>query len=159
MGVLDQRAADLAAVTAQIGRPLRGNWSVARRCGCGRPQVIQTHPRLDDGTPFPTLWWLTCSRLSSKIGGLESGGWMAEFNRRLSEDVDLRDALAASTAGYIRTRDELGLLGPTSHPGGGPRKIKCLHAHTAHYLITGDNPAGQGAMEQLDWQDPERPCV
>lgn len=154
-----QRALDRAAVIAQLGRPPRGNWSVARRCRCGKPQVIQTDPRLDDGTPFPTTWWLTCSRLSARIGSLESGGWMAGFNRRLAEEDGLRKALAMSTEGYIRYRDALGLLGPTAHPGGGPQRVKCLHAHIAHHLVTGDNPAGGGALEELGWVDPEKPCV
>lgn len=150
---------DLASVKAQLGRAPRGRWSVARRCACGKPQVLQTHPRLDDGTPFPTLYWLSCRRLSSAIGGLESSGWMAELNRRLEEDPEFRQALARSTDAYIRQRDELEPLGPTHHPGGGPERIKCLHAHAAHHLVCGDNPAGAEVLRRLGWEDPARPCV
>ena len=150
---------DVEAVVRQLGRPPRGRWKVARRCGCGRPQVIQTDPRLDDGTPFPTMWWLTCKTLSSEIGRLESRGWMAGFNRRLEQEPELRSALVQATGGYVRARDRLERLGVDTHPGGGPDRVKCLHAHTAHHLVTGDNPAGAAVLEELGWNDPERPCV
>jgi uncharacterized protein len=132
---------------------------VARRCGCGKPQVIWTEPRLEDGTPFPTSWWLTCPKLSSQVGRLESSGWMAEFNRRLLSDPQLHRALEQSTAEYIRLRDQLEHLGPRTHPGGGPDRVKCLHAHTAHHLVTGDNPAGAAVLAELGWVDPDEPCV
>lgn len=143
----------------QLGRAPRGSWKVARRCDCGRPQVIRTEPRLEDGTPFPTLWWLTCPKLSAKVGRLESNGWMADFNRRLEEDPELHRALELSTAEYIRLRDELEPLGRDTHPGGSPDRVKCLHAHTAHYLVSGDNPAGAAVLAELGWADPDQPCV
>ncbi|MGQ0679637.1 MAG: DUF501 domain-containing protein [Actinomycetota bacterium] len=153
------RAADEAAVAAQLGRPPRGSWSVARRCPCGHPQVIATDPRLEDGTPFPTMWWLTCARLSSAIGRLESVGWMASFNRRLADEPELREALARSTERYVAMRDRIDRLGPQGHPGGGPGRVKCLHAHVAHQLMSADNPAGAGALAELGWSDPQAPCV
>jgi hypothetical protein len=84
---------------------------------------------------------------------------MAEFNRRLLHDPQLHRALEVSTAAYIRLRDQLETLGPDTHPGGGPDRVKCLHAHTAHHLVTGDNPAGAAVMAELGWADPEEPCV
>jgi hypothetical protein len=150
---------DAVAVERQLGRPPRGKWRVARRCRCGLPQVIETFPRLEDGTPFPTLWWLTCSMLSSQVGRLESSRWMAHFNRRLREDPDLHRALDLSTAAYLQARDRLAPLGSPTHPGGGPDRVKCLHAHTAQQLVTGDNPAGAAVLEELAWTDPEKPCV
>lgn len=150
---------DLASVKAQLGREPRGRWSVARRCACGKPQVLETYPRLDDGTPFPTLYWLSCRNLSSQIGRLESSGWMARLNQRLAEDPEFHTSLCRSTETYVRRRDELDVLGTTSHPGGGPDRIKCLHAHTAHHLVSGDNPAGAEVLRELGWEDPKRPCV
>ncbi|MGH2768737.1 MAG: DUF501 domain-containing protein, partial [Actinomycetota bacterium] len=131
-----------AAVGAQLGRTPRGHWRVARRCTCGLPQVIETDPRLPDGTPFVTLWWLTCRALSSAIGRLESGGWMSGFNRRLAENQQLRSSLVLSTQRYLARRDAIEPLGRPAHPGGGPDRVKCLHAHTAQHLVTGDNPVG-----------------
>lgn len=150
---------DAQSVAAQIGRPPRGMWQVARRCACGLPQVIQTSPRLEDGTPFPTLWWLTCRALSAEIGRLESGGWMAGLNERLKTDERMRADLARSTKNYVARRDSLGPLGQAGHPGGGPDHVKCLHAHTAHHLITGDNPVGRAVLAELGWREPARPCI
>ncbi|HLI57760.1 MAG TPA: DUF501 domain-containing protein, partial [Actinomycetota bacterium] len=159
--------ADRDAVLAQLGRPPRGSWSVARRCACGLPQVIETSPRLDDGTPFPTMWWLTCRALSKSVGRLEAGGWMAAFNERLATDGALAASLAASTAAYVARRDSGQPLPGTErgHPGGGgargtqPGRVKCLHAHTAHQLVSGDNPAGAAVLEELAWVDPPHPCL
>ncbi|MGH2810834.1 MAG: DUF501 domain-containing protein, partial [Actinomycetota bacterium] len=123
------------------------------------PQVIQTEPLLDDGTPFPTLWWLTCKKLAAAVGRLESGGWMAALNERLSREPDLRRALAGSTDTYTAARDRIRVINSTGHPGGGPGRVKCLHAHVAHHLAAGDNPAGRLALEELGWTDPPTPCV
>ena len=161
---------DRAAVQAQLGRPPRGVWTVARRCACGLPQVIQTRPHLDDGTPFPTLWWLTCTALARRVGQLEAGGWMAAFNARLASEPALSAELAESTAAYAARRERIEPLGdppgspPRAHPGGGGTpgrgdRIKCLHAHTAHQLMTGDNPAGAAVLADLAWVDPATPCV
>ena len=51
--------AEIAVVTAQLGRPARGVIGIAARCACGNPTVVATAPRLPDGTPFPTLYYLT----------------------------------------------------------------------------------------------------
>lgn len=132
---------------------------MARRCACGLPQVIETHPRLDDGTPFPTLWWLTCIQLSRAVSRLESEGLMADINQVLINDPEIRDRLGAATERYLAARDALKKLEEGSHPGGGPYRIKCLHAHTAHHLITGDNPVGATVLNQLSWEDPSTPCL
>ena len=156
----------MAAVTAQLQRPPRGRWEVARRCSCGLPQVIETRSHLDDGTPFPTLWWLTCRALAKAVGRLESEGWMAAFNARLANEPPLRDALAAATKDYVARREAAEPIGAGNpsrgHPGGGGTpggRIKCLHAHTAHQLMSDDNPAGAAVLAELAWTDPEAPCV
>jgi len=164
---------DATAVELMLGRPPRGRWKVARRCACGLPQVIETERRLDDGTPFPTLWWLTCRSLSRAVGRLEAGGWMAAFNERLAADPALAEELRAATEAYVARRDggcssgalrgaSGGAPGPVRHPGGGGMaggRIKCLHAHTAHQLVAGDNPVGAEVLEELGWEDPAVPCV
>jgi hypothetical protein len=159
---------DATAVELMIGRPPRGRWQVARRCACGLPQVIETESHLEDGTPFPTLWWLTCRSLARAVGRLEAGGWMQAFNERLATDPELAEALRTATEAYVARRDAGGAPGPVRHPGGGGGegsgnmaggRIKCLHAHTAHQLVSGDNPAGAEALEELAWEDPAAPCV
>ena len=84
---------------------------------------------------------------------------MAEINDRLAGDEELRGLLQSSIDGYVQRRDALFPLGRSGHPGGGPDRVKCLHAHTAHHLITGDNPIGRWVLEELDWREPNDPCV
>jgi hypothetical protein len=150
---------DFDAVRRQLGRPPRGSWRVARRCACGLPQVIETHPRLDDGTPFPTMWWLTCKTLCSEIGRLESTGWMREINELLSWNATMRESVSASIDRFVATRDALAPIDSPGHPGGGPDRVKCVHAHVAHFLVNGDNAVGQAALESLGWSEPLDPCV
>lgn len=130
-----------------------------RRCACGLPQVIATHPRLEDGEPFPTLWWLTCRALATAVSRLESAGWMEEINGRLATDAVFRRELERSTRRYVEVRDRLESLRVEGHPGGGPERVKCLHAHTAHQLVTGDNPVGAAVLEELSFEEPREPCV
>ncbi len=80
---------DTAAIAAQINRQPRGVIEVAHRCGCGAPDVIKTSPRLPDGTPFPTMYYLTCPRAASYIGTLEADGVMKQFEDELAADPQL----------------------------------------------------------------------
>src|SRR4029453_12118038 len=63
---------DESAVAAQLQRPPRGAVGIAYRCPCGKPAVVVTSPRLPDGTPFPTMYYLTCPRAVSACSSLES---------------------------------------------------------------------------------------
>src|SRR5262249_24861347 len=70
---------DLAAVEAQLDRTPRGVRRIVHLCPCGNPDVVETAPRLPDGTPFPTLFYLTCPKAASAIGTLEASGLMKEM--------------------------------------------------------------------------------
>ncbi|WP_395104383.1 DUF501 domain-containing protein [Actinomadura sp. SCN-SB] len=151
---------DEAAVAAQLGRPPRGVRRVAHRCPCGAPAVIETAPRLPGGTPFPTLFYLTCPKAASAIGTLEGGGMMREMQARLADDPDLRAAYTAAHEDYLRRRDEAArdegvepLPPGTQSAGGMPERVKCLHALVAHELaVPGANPFGREALDALpDW--------
>lgn len=148
-------AGDTAAVAAQLGREPRGVRAVASRCPCGLPAVIETAPRLPDGTPFPTLFYLTCPKAASAIGTLEGGGMMREMQARLADDPELQAAYVRAHEDYLRRRDlaarEDGLEplpeGMQS-AGGMPERVKCLHVHVAHALAKGPgvNPFGDEAI-------------
>ncbi|MGH8940100.1 MAG: DUF501 domain-containing protein, partial [Actinomycetes bacterium] len=97
--------ADEAAVREQLGRPPRGLRAVAHRCPCGLPDVVETAPRLPDGTPFPTLYYLTCPRAASAVGTLEAGGMMREMTGRLAADAALRERYAAAHESYVARRE------------------------------------------------------
>jgi hypothetical protein len=153
--------ADWEAVAAQLGRPPRAMRGVAHRCPCGLPSVVQTHPRLPDGTPFPTFYYLTCRRLAAAVGRLEASGVMREMTERLATDPDLARAYQAAHESYLAERDAVEPLGTRVSAGGMPQRVKCLHAHVAHTLARGPgiNPFGDEVLAQIgDWWR-AGPCV
>src|SRR5579859_7698602 len=126
--------ADISAVKDQLGREPRGLRAVAHRCPCGNPDVVETAPRLPDGEPFPTLYYLTCPKAASAIGTLEGGGLMAEMTERLRTDPELAAKYQAAHEDYIRRRDAIEILPGFPSAGGMPDRVKCLHVLVAHSL-------------------------
>lgn len=151
---------DRAAVEAQLGRPPRGLRAVAHRCSCGLPDVVETEPLLEDGTPFPTLFYLTCPRAASAIGTLEANGVMAEMTSRLADDPALAEQYAAAHDDYLARRDAIAVLPGAPGVGGMPSRVKCLHVLVAHELAApGANVLGREALDALgDWGS-RGPCV
>lgn len=157
----DVSSADLATVAAQLHRPPRATRRVAHRCSCGLPDVVETLPRLIDGTPFPTLYYLTCPRARSAIGRLEASGLMREMTGRLAADADLAARYRAAHEDYLARRNAIESLGTDVTAGGMPRRVKCLHVLVAHSLAAGPgvNPFGDETLALLtDW-GAEGPCV
>jgi Uncharacterized conserved protein len=158
---------DVAAVARQLGRPPRALRAVAHRCPCGLPDVVETAPRLPDGTPFPTLFYLTCPKAASAIGRLESSGLMRQMRERLAADPELAAAYRAAHEDYLARRakagEEEGLepLPPGIQSAGGmPNRVKCLHALVAHELaVPGINPFGREALDRLPEWWADGPCV
>jgi hypothetical protein len=158
---LDPR--DLEAVTAQLGRDARGVRRVAHRCPCGNPDVVETAPRLPDGTPFPTVYYLTCPRAAGAVGTLEAEGMMREMTDRLQADADLRAAYRAAHERYLAVRDAVEVVPEIAgvSAGGMPDRVKCLHVLVAQSLAEGPgvNPLGDEALAALpDWWR-SGPCV
>lgn len=160
-------AADVTAVTLQLGRAPRGLLGVAHRCPCGLPDVVETAPRLPDGTPFPTLYYLTCPRAAAAVGRLEAGGLMREMTQRLADEPGLRGAYLAAHRDYVARRDEavrasgVEPLPPgTPSAGGMPDRVKCLHALVAHELAApGTSPLGREALLAAGEWWRAGPCV
>lgn len=150
---------DEQVVQTQLGRPLRGRWTVVRRCHLGLPMVIENHPRMEDGAPFPTLFWLTCPLLVKRASRLESEGWMGEMNEHLEASPGLRRRLAGALGRYQARRDAHDRLERVAPPGGGPDRVKCLHAHLAHELAQPPNPVGAATLARAGWPDCVAPCV
>ncbi|MFJ1587473.1 DUF501 domain-containing protein [Streptomyces sp. NPDC088197] len=153
--------ADVAAFTAQLGRPPRGLRAIAHRCPCGNPDVVETQPRLEDGTPFPTLYYLTCPRAASAIGTLEADGVMKTMTARLAEDEELAAAYRAAHEDYIARRDAIEVLEGFPSAGGMPDRVKCLHVLVGHSLAAGPgvNPLGDEAIAMLPEWWAKGPCV
>ncbi len=166
-GVLSEE--DRRLVEGQLGRPLRGEVRAASRCPHGMVQVIATSPLLDDGTPFPTLFWLTCPLLQREVSRLENGDLRDRLRRRLSEEGGFAAGLRAAEEEYRVLREEwaerLGcgervraLFSSRTGIGGTVAGgLKCLHAHLAHYLATGNNPVGTAVFAEVGTVQ-EREC-
>ena len=135
--------------------------AVAHRCPCGRPAVVETSPRLADGSPFPTLYYLTCPRACSAVGRLEASGLMREMTDRLAVDPELASRYEAAAQDYVARRDELEPLPGNPTAGGMPRRVKCLHVHVGHSLAVGRgvNPFGDEALDAIGEWWTDGPCV
>ncbi|MCU1602437.1 MAG: hypothetical protein JWO22_3146 [Frankiales bacterium] len=156
---LDPR--DVRAVGLQLGREPRAIRDVAHRCGCGLPDVVETSPRLEDCTPFPTLYYLTCPRAASLIGTLESSGLMKEMTARLETDPELKSRYEAAAEDYVSRRDAMEVLESVPAQGGMPTRVKCLHVLVGHALAVGPgvNPFGDEALALLEDWSRKGPCV
>ncbi len=139
---------DLAVVARQLGREPRGVLAVAYRTPDGRPAVVKTAPTLPDGTPFPTLYYLTDPRLTAEASRQESAGVMREMTDRLGTDPELAEGYRRAHESYLAERDAIASLGTTFTGGGMPDRVKCLHVLMAHSLAMGPgvNPLGDESV-------------
>jgi hypothetical protein len=160
--------ADVAAVAAQLGREPRAIHAIGHRCPCGNPDVVATLPRLPNGTPFPTTYYLTCPRAASRIGTLEGSGLMKQMQDRLGEDPALAAAYAKAHEAYLAARDELAAGAGQEVPeiegisaGGMPDRVKCLHVLAGQSLAQGRgvNPLGDEVLDLLGEWWASGPCV
>ena len=160
--------ADEAAVAAQLGRLPRGIHEIGHRCPCSLPDVVTTEPRLPDGTPFPTTYYLTCPRAASRIGTLEGSGMMKEMQDRLGMDAELADSYRHAHERYLAARAELAREAGQSVPeidgisaGGMPDRVKCLHVLAGQALAQGRgvNPLGDEVLDALGAWWESGPCV
>lgn len=154
---------DDAAVAAQIGRPLRSAAVPARRCHLGLPAVIVVPPLLDDGTPFPTRYWLCCPLAQRRVGRLESAGGVVAMERRAAADPVFAARLEAAHGRYAAERDAALVGSPQPRPSGGVggarAGVKCLHAHYADHAVGNDNPVGEAVAVWVEPLNCAEPCV
>lgn len=151
-------------VGVQIGRPPRSPVVVTTRCHLGLPVVTEVPPLLDDGTPFPTRFWLSCPLAVTRISRIESVGGVRDADARIAADPDLAERYATAMARYGRDRDS---LIPPDHTGpipdggvaGSAGGVKCLHAHYADHAAGNDNPIGETAAATIEPLDCAVPCV
>jgi hypothetical protein len=155
-------AAEIAVVSTQLGRPARGVIGIAARCVCGNPTVVATAPRLPDGTPFPTLYYLTHPAATAAISTLEATGVMAELSAELHDET-VAAAYRAAHAAYLADRDAIDVVDEIAgfSAGGMPDRVKCLHALAGHSLAAGPgvNPIGDRALERCSWSPTRCECA
>ena len=154
---------DERVIEAQLGRPPRAIHAVGHRCPCGNPDVVATEPRLEDGTPFPTTFYLTCPRAASMIGTLEASGLMKEMSDRLETDADLAAAYASAHESYLAFREGIGHVPEIAgvSAGGMPARVKCLHVLAGQALAQGRgvNPLGDEVLDLLGEFWRSGPCA
>jgi hypothetical protein len=160
-------ARDIEVVSSQLGRQARDIVAIAARCACGNPTVVQTAPRLGDGTPFPTTYYLTHPGATAALSTLEASGLMAELQQRLSDEPELAAAYLKAHEAYLADRAELEKsTGEVAEidgisAGGMPVRVKCLHALAGHALAAGPgvNPIGDLALDACSWSPTRCVCT
>jgi len=155
--------AELAVLQAQLGRPARGVIGIAARCACGNPTVVATAPRLDDGTPFPTFFYLTHPAATAAMSTLEAEHVMPELAALLDEDEEVRAAYQRAHEAFLEARAAYGDVPEIDgiSAGGMPTRVKCLHALAGHALAAGPgvNPIGDAALERSSWSPARCVCA
>ena len=150
--------AEIDVVSVQLGRQARGVVGIAARCACGNPTVVATSPRLGDGSPFPTFYYLTHPAATAAMSTLEAGQIMPELAAQLDDEV-VAAAYRSAHAAYLADRAQFGEVPEVAgiSAGGMPTRVKCLHALAGHALAAGPgvNPIGDAALERSTWS-PER---
>ena len=141
-------------VARQLGRDPRGTWRAASSCEYGYPRVIAVGPLLEDGSPFPTTFWLTCPHLVEVVHALESAGENRAWTERVSADPALATRLRDADRAYRDARREegsgedpcttVGVAGQSD-----PLAVKCLHARVAAELSGTGDPVGEGVLARL----------
>jgi hypothetical protein len=148
-------AAELAVVSTQLGRTVRGVVGIAARCACGNPTVVSTTPRLPDGTPFPTFYYLTHPAATAAMSTLEATQVMPELAAMLADDEAVAAAYLAAHQAYLADRLQFGDVAEIDgiSAGGMPTRVKCLHALAGHALAAGPgvNPIGDIALARSSW--------
>ncbi len=155
--------ADLAVLRVQLGRPARGVVGIAARCVCGNPTVAATAPRLPDGTPFPTFYYLTHPAATAEMSRLEADHVMRELQDALGDDEEMQLAYRRAHEAYLADRLGFGEVPEIAgiSAGGMPARVKCLHALAAHALAAGPgvNPVGDAALERSVWSPQRCACA
>lgn len=153
---------DLLTIANQLGRVPRDVVGIAARCSCGSPTVVSTQPRLEDGTPFPTFYYLTHPAATAALSALEADGFMVNLNHRIETDPEFAAAYQRAHQSYIHDREAHGTVPELDgvSAGGMPTRVKCLHAVAAHALAAGPgvNPAGDLALQHSRWSPQRCEC-
>ena len=154
---------DIRIVSAQLGRPARDVIGIPARCVCGAPTVVATAPRLSDGTPFPTFYYLTHPAATVAMSDLEATQVMAEFTDILNADEDMQKQYLVAHEQFIADRESIAVVPELDgiSAGGMPVRVKCLHALAGHALAAGPgvNPIGDLALARSSWSPEVCQCI
>jgi exopolyphosphatase/guanosine-5'-triphosphate,3'-diphosphate pyrophosphatase len=136
---------DKAVIAGELGRTPRDLTGVSVRCPFGYPAVTESAPVLSEGSPNPTLLYVTCPSLDAVISRVEAEGGVRDFRSSCQNDSELRALMDEVTRAYRGRRSDLyrrskplpkvdarlgaGIGGPED-----PEHASCLHAYAAAIL-------------------------
>ena len=157
---------DIRVLSAQLGRTVRDVIEIPARCVCGNPLVAATAPRLSNGSPFPTVFYLAHPAITAAASRLEAGGLMYVMTDALAADTELANRYTLAHENYLAERERIRLISGTDEvpeienisAGGMPTRVKCLHAVIGHTLAVGRgiNPMGDWGLDEItDWWTPQ----
>jgi len=140
---------DRARVAELLGRAPRGDFDVIVRDASGDPVVVRNAPFLDDGTPMPTRYYLVGAELVKAVSRVEAQGAIDEVEAELDDDeiVSIHRRYEIERDAAISS-DHVGPR-PSGGVGGTRVGVKCLHAHVAHHLATGDDAIGRWTLDRV----------
>ena len=116
-------------VEIQLNRNLRSEIKVVVKCHFDLPVVVDVPKNLHDGTPFPTMFWLTCPMYVKKVGTLESHGMVKELDKQLNSNKKLRKLWSKRQKSYEKERNRKyksvnNTVSPIGGVGGAVNSIK-----------------------------------
>jgi uncharacterized protein len=147
---------DAEIVALQIGRRPRAFRRVVVRCPFGKPAVTEQAPFDEDGSPFPTQFYVTCPHLVAGLSRLEAAGGVERWSRAARDEERLARSLESAQAEQRRIRPELpGGIGGATRTG----SLKCLHAHAAFALARPGYELGDRVLAELPALWPDSCCT
>ena len=123
-------------VEIQLDRKIRSNIDVVVKCHFDLPVVVDVPKNLDDGTPFPTMYWLTCPMYVKKVSTLESNGMVKDLDNQLVNNKKLNKLWRKRQKSYESERNKKykslsNTVSPIGGVGGTTKSIKCFFGSTA----------------------------
>ena len=151
-------------VEIQLDRKIRSRIDIVAKCHFDLPIVVDVPKNLDDGTPFPTMYWLTCPMYVKKVSTLESNGMVKDLDKQLESNKKLNKLWRKRQKSYENERNKkykslLNTISPIGGVGGTTKSIKCLHSHLADELASGKNVIGKVVLESVGGCNCNEPCV
>lgn len=157
---------DIRVLSAQLGRNVRDVVEIPARCVCGNPLVAATAPRLANGSPFPTVFYLAHPVITAAASRLEAEGVMYEMTDEVTDNAEKAEAYRAAHENYLAERDRIRCVAGLDEvpeiegvsAGGMPTRVKCLHAVLGHTLAVGRgiNPYGDQTLDLIaEWWTPD----
>ena len=151
-------------VEIQLDRKIRSRIDIVAKCHFDLPIVVDVPKNLDDGTPFPTMYWLTCPMYVKKVSTLESNGMVKNLDKQLVDNKKLNKLWRKRQKSYENERNKKykslpNIISPNGGVGGTTKSIKCLHSHLADELVSGENVIGKVVLESVGGCNCNEPCI